>query len=66
MGGLGKYQLVLHLVLIILIIFILAELELLADKYISSSPARFKDACKTFEQATRLEVMFWEMGMRLC
>lgn len=44
----------------------LAELEELAAHSISSSESRFKDVCKTFEQATRLEVMFWEMGSRLC
>ncbi|KAI7904434.1 Phosphomethylpyrimidine kinase-domain-containing protein [Cokeromyces recurvatus] len=44
----------------------LAEIERLADEYISTSAVRFKDVCKTFEQATRLEVMFWEMGLRLC
>ncbi|KAI9485426.1 MAG: Phosphomethylpyrimidine kinase-domain-containing protein [Benjaminiella poitrasii] len=44
----------------------LAEIEALADDLISTSTARFKDVCKTFEQATRLEIMFWEMGFRLC
>ncbi|RCH78188.1 hypothetical protein CU098_002093, partial [Rhizopus stolonifer] len=42
------------------------ELEVLAETYVSTSEARFRDVCKTFEQATRLEVMFWEMGLRLC
>ncbi|KAG2195245.1 hypothetical protein INT47_007974 [Mucor saturninus] len=44
----------------------LAEFELLAERGISTSKTRFVEVCKTFEQATRLEVMFWEMGARLC
>ncbi|RCI00872.1 hypothetical protein CU097_011873 [Rhizopus azygosporus] len=37
------------------------ELEALAEHSISSSEARFKEVCSTFEQAVRLEIMFWEM-----
>ncbi|KAI8982028.1 Phosphomethylpyrimidine kinase-domain-containing protein [Mycotypha africana] len=28
-----------------------------------ASPARYNELCKTFEQATRLEIMFWENGI---
>ncbi|KAG1071591.1 hypothetical protein G6F42_026008 [Rhizopus arrhizus] len=44
----------------------IAELEELGKHFISSSVSRFEEVCKTFEQATRLEVMFWEMGQKLC
>ncbi|CEP11989.1 hypothetical protein [Parasitella parasitica] len=44
----------------------IAELEALGKHGISSSNSRFKEVCKIFEQATRLEVMFWEMGEKLC
>ncbi|KAI8374010.1 Phosphomethylpyrimidine kinase-domain-containing protein [Choanephora cucurbitarum] len=44
----------------------LQELELLAETYISTSATRFKDVCMTFEQATRLEIKFWEMGLKMC
>jgi thiaminase len=46
--------------------FCLAEIEILGKHFISSSTSRFEEVCKTFEQATRLEVMFWEMGEKLC
>ncbi|KAI8979360.1 hypothetical protein BDF20DRAFT_1000689 [Mycotypha africana] len=36
-----------------------AELEELAEKYIGSIE-RFNEVCKIFEQATKLEIMFWE------
>lgn len=42
----------------------IAELESLAEIHVSSSEARFRDVCKTFEQGTRLEIMFWEMGIQ--
>jgi hydroxymethylpyrimidine/phosphomethylpyrimidine kinase len=42
------------------------ELEGLAKRFISSSEERFKEVCTTFEQGVRLEIMFWEMGLRLC
>lgn len=41
------------------------EIEELAKDGISCSEIRFQEVCKTFETATRLEVMFWEMGLRL-
>ncbi|RCH96685.1 hypothetical protein CU098_005292 [Rhizopus stolonifer] len=44
----------------------MVELEDLADRCISSSETRFKEVCNTFEQGVRLEIMFWEMGLRLC
>ncbi|KAI8970298.1 hypothetical protein BDF20DRAFT_890440 [Mycotypha africana] len=37
----------------------IAELEELAEHYVGSEE-RFKDVCKTFEQSTRFEIMFWE------
>lgn len=46
--------------------FCIAEIEALGKHFISSSTSRFEEICKTFEQATRLEVMFWEMGEKLC
>ncbi|KAI8088532.1 Phosphomethylpyrimidine kinase-domain-containing protein [Thamnidium elegans] len=42
----------------------IAELEALAEIHVSSSETRFRDVCKTFEQGTRLEIMFWEMGIQ--
>ncbi|KAG1413180.1 hypothetical protein G6F58_007637 [Rhizopus delemar] len=44
----------------------IVELEGLAKRFISSSEERFKEVCTTFEQGVRLEIMFWEMGLRLC
>ncbi|CAO3608355.1 unnamed protein product [Mucor fragilis] len=44
----------------------IAEMEVLGKHFISTSASRFQEVCKTFEQATRLEVMFWEMGQKLC
>ncbi|KAI8883410.1 hypothetical protein K501DRAFT_272671 [Backusella circina FSU 941] len=41
----------------------LAEMETLSQHSVSTSVSRFHDVCKTFEQATRLEIMFWEMGL---
>lgn len=39
-------------------------LEELAIQRVSTSPARFREACEIFEQATRLEISFWEMGLK--
>ncbi|KAI8971122.1 Phosphomethylpyrimidine kinase-domain-containing protein [Pilobolus umbonatus] len=39
------------------------ELEKLASHSISTSETRFDEVVRTFEQATRLEIMFWEMGL---
>ncbi|KAI7885414.1 hypothetical protein K492DRAFT_157338 [Lichtheimia hyalospora FSU 10163] len=40
-----------------------ALLEELAIHHVSTSPSRFKETCEIFEQATRLEIKFWEMGL---
>ncbi|KAF7726152.1 hypothetical protein EC973_009044 [Apophysomyces ossiformis] len=39
-------------------------LEDLAAHSASTSPRRFKELCEIFEQATRLEISFWEMGFQ--
>ncbi|KAI9321645.1 Phosphomethylpyrimidine kinase-domain-containing protein [Dichotomocladium elegans] len=38
-------------------------LEELAPHNVSTSPTRFKETCQIFEQATRLEISFWDMGL---
>ncbi|KAI8144122.1 Phosphomethylpyrimidine kinase-domain-containing protein [Fennellomyces sp. T-0311] len=38
-------------------------LEELAVHHVSTSPSRFKEVCEIFEQATRLEIAFWQMGL---
>ncbi|KAI9243721.1 Phosphomethylpyrimidine kinase-domain-containing protein [Phascolomyces articulosus] len=38
-------------------------LEELAVHNVSTSPSRFKEVCDIFEQGTRLEIAFWQMGL---
>ncbi|KAI9484966.1 Phosphomethylpyrimidine kinase-domain-containing protein [Zychaea mexicana] len=38
-------------------------LEELAIHNVSTSPSRFKEVCEIFEQGTRLEIAFWQMGL---
>ncbi|KAI8086455.1 Phosphomethylpyrimidine kinase-domain-containing protein [Halteromyces radiatus] len=38
-------------------------MEELAIHCVSTSPTRFREVCDIFEQATRLEIQFWEMGL---
>ncbi|KAI7849846.1 Phosphomethylpyrimidine kinase-domain-containing protein [Circinella umbellata] len=38
-------------------------LEELAIHNVSTSPSRFREVCEIFEQGTRLEIAFWQMGL---
>lgn len=39
-------------------------LEELAIHHVSTSPSRFREVCQIFETSTRLEISFWEMGLK--
>ncbi|CAO3589631.1 unnamed protein product [Absidia cylindrospora] len=40
-------------------------MEELAIHCISTSPTRFREVCDIFEQGTRLEIQFWDMGLNM-
>lgn len=42
-----------------------AEIDWLNQRLADVSPARFQQLCRTFSDATRLEIDFWEMGLQL-
>ena len=42
---------------------IIELLEELAIHNVSTSPSRFREVCEIFEQGTRLEIAFWQMGL---
>lgn len=42
-----------------------AEIDWLNQRLADVSPARFKQLCRIFSDATRLEIDFWDMGLQL-
>lgn len=62
--GIGKTYCLTLLKRVVLILFI-AEMDKLAEHHVSTSATRYIEVCKIFEHATRLEIAFWDMGLKL-